>query len=65
VKAADVPKLGVLLPAEPGQERLIGFPVVLQIGWKEPPPVFTLATETVTNLANDQIQQGIKQPPHR
>jgi hypothetical protein len=33
VRAADVPKLGVLLPAEPaGQERLIGFPVVLPMG---------------------------------
>jgi hypothetical protein len=27
--------------------------------------VFTSVTETVTDLANDQIQQGIKQPPHR
>jgi hypothetical protein len=34
VKAADIPKLDVLLPAEPGQERLIGFPVVLPMGWK-------------------------------
>jgi hypothetical protein len=44
VKAADVPKLGVLLTAEPGQERLIGFPVVLPMGWNEYPSVFTLAT---------------------
>jgi hypothetical protein len=34
------------------------------MGWKESPPVFMSATETVTDLANDQIQQGIKQPPH-
>jgi hypothetical protein len=60
VKAADIPKLGVLLPAEQGQERLIGFPVVLPMGWKESPPVFTSATETVTDLANGQIQQGTK-----
>jgi hypothetical protein len=65
VKAADVPKLGVLLPEEQGQERLIGFPVVLQMVRKEPPLVFSSATETVNDLANDQIQQGIKQPPHR
>jgi hypothetical protein len=65
VKAADIPKIGVLLPAEQGQERLIGFPVVLPMGWKESPPVFTSATERVTDLANDQIQQGNKQPPHR
>jgi hypothetical protein len=65
VKAEGIPKLGVLLPVEEGQDRLIGFPVVLLMGWKESPPVFTLATETVTDLANGQIQQGTKQPPHR
>jgi hypothetical protein len=27
--------------------------------------VFTSATETVTDLANDQIQHGTEQPPHR
>jgi hypothetical protein len=64
VKAADVPKLGVLLPAGPGQERLTGFPVVLSMGWKESSTVFTSATETVADLANDQITQGNKQPPH-
>jgi hypothetical protein len=26
--------------------------------------VFTSATETVTELANDQIAQGTKHPPH-
>jgi hypothetical protein len=35
VKAANVPKLGVLLPNAPGQERLIGFPVLLPMVWKE------------------------------
>jgi hypothetical protein len=65
VKTADIPNMGVLLPAEQWQVRLIGFPVVLTMGWKESPPVFTSATETVTDLANDQIQRGTKQPPHR
>jgi hypothetical protein len=59
-----VPKLGVLLPNAPGQERLIGFAVVLPMGWKESPPVFTSTTETVADLANNQIQQGTKQQPH-
>jgi hypothetical protein len=65
VGAADIPKLGVLLPAEHGQAKLIGFPVVMPMGWKEFPPVFTSATETVTDLANDKIQHGTEQPPHR
>jgi hypothetical protein len=65
VKAADVPKLGVMLPSEPGQERLVGLPVVLYVGWKESPYMFMSATETMTDFANDQITQGTKQPPHR
>jgi hypothetical protein len=65
LRAADIPKLGVLLSAEHRQAKLIGFPVVLPMGWKESPPVLTSATETVTDLANDHIQLGTKQPPHR
>jgi hypothetical protein len=65
LKAADIPKLGVLLPAEHGQAKLIGFAAVLPMGWKESPPVFTSATETVTDLVNYQIQHGTEQPPHR
>jgi hypothetical protein len=34
------------------------------MGWKESPPVFTSATETVAELANNRIQQGTKQLPH-
>jgi hypothetical protein len=59
VIAINVPKLGVLLPVESGQERLIGFPVVLSMGCKESPLVFTSAAETVAYLANDKIQQGV------
>jgi hypothetical protein len=65
VKAAGVPKLRVLLPNAPEQERLIVFTVVLPMGWKESPPVFTSATKKTPDLANNQIQQGTKHPPHR
>jgi hypothetical protein len=65
VNAANVPKLGVLLPTDPWQIHLIGFPVVLPMGWKDSPLVFTLATGTVDDLVNDQIHQGTKQPSHR
>jgi hypothetical protein len=65
VQAVDVPELGVLLPAVAGQEHLIGFPLVMTIGWKESPPIFTSATETITNLANVAIKEGVLQKAHR
>jgi hypothetical protein len=65
VQAADVPKLGVLLHAVEGQERLIAFPLVLPMGWNESPPIFTSATETITDLANVAIQQDVVQLAHR
>jgi hypothetical protein len=65
VQAVDVPKLGVLLPTIEGQERLIGFPLVLPMGWKESPPIVSVATETITNLTNVEIKEGVIQQPHR
>jgi hypothetical protein len=34
----DVPKLGVMFPGAPGDEPLIGLPLVLPMGWMQPPP---------------------------
>jgi hypothetical protein len=65
VRAADVPNLGVRLPTVAGQDRLIGFPLVLPMGWKESPPIFTSVTETITNLANVAITEGVPQKSHR
>ena len=33
----DIPKSGVVFPAEPGQEPLIAFPLILLMGWKNIP----------------------------
>ncbi len=30
----DIPKLGVVFPMLPGDKPLIGFPLVLPMGWK-------------------------------
>jgi hypothetical protein len=50
IRAEDVPKLGVQLPAENTEEQIVGFPLVLPMGWKQSPPILTVATETsVTN----------------
>jgi hypothetical protein len=36
IDADDVPKLGVMFPKAPGEELLVGFPLVLQMGWIQP-----------------------------
>ena len=52
---SDIPKLGVVFPTLPGQPRLVAFPMVLPMGWKNSPPIFCTATETVADLANSSI----------
>jgi hypothetical protein len=64
-RAADVPKLGVLFPSQPGDVPLVGFPLALPMGWKESPKIFTAAMETVADLANNALQQKVACGPHR
>jgi hypothetical protein len=65
VRSADIAKLGVLLPTRKGQEPLIGFPLALPMGWKQSPFIFTAATETIADLANQEVNICKPQPPHR
>jgi hypothetical protein len=61
----DVPKLGVMFPGAPCDEPLIGLPLVLPMGWMKSPPLFTAATETVADLANQQLQANGPSTQHR
>ena len=65
VRPADIPKLAVLLPTAPQEAPLVGLPNSLPMGWKESPPYFSAATETVADLANAAITSNQPQPPHR
>ncbi|KAL3823120.1 hypothetical protein ACHAXA_006450 [Cyclostephanos tholiformis] len=60
----DIPKLGVAFPALPHQETLIAFPLVLPMGWKNSPPIFSTATETIADLANTRLVAGATAQPH-
>lgn len=56
VEPDDVPKLGVIFPSRPGQvEPLIALPLVLPMGWKNSPPIFSTATETIADIANMRL----------
>jgi hypothetical protein len=65
IRSEDVPKLAVIFPTAPGEEQLIGLPLMLPMGWKQYPPLFTAATETVTDLANNKLQSRQASMPHR
>jgi hypothetical protein len=38
IRSDDVPKLAIMFPTEAGEEQLIGLPLALPIGWKQPHP---------------------------
>lgn len=59
---ADIPKLGVVFPTRRGQEPLVALPLVLPMGWKNSPPIFTTATETIADLANANIRNKSHTP---
>jgi hypothetical protein len=65
IRSEDIPKLAVMFPTAPGAEHLVGLPLVLPMGWKQYPPLFTAATETVVDLATSRLQSRQASLPHR
>ena len=63
INIEDIPKLGVVFPTRPNQPPLVAFQLVLSMGWKNSPPAFCVATETVADLANDTIASNTPPPP--
>ena len=53
VEPDDVPKLGVIFHSRHGQDEPL--PLVLPMGWKNSPPIFSTATETIADLANTHL----------
>ena len=43
----DITRLGVVFPTTPGEEPLIDFPLVFPMGWKNSPPIYYTASETI------------------
>jgi hypothetical protein len=55
-EAATIPVLGALLPAFPGEEPLIAFPMILPMGWIDSPQYLCSVMETIADLANQRIR---------
>ena len=60
----DIPKLGVVFPTEPGEDPLVAFPLVLPMGWRNSPPIFSTATETIADLTNERLLDPTPPQPH-
>ena len=58
----DIPKLAVVFPTLPGQQRLVALPLVLPMGWKNSPPIFSTATETIADIANQRLKDPSYKP---
>jgi hypothetical protein len=65
LNSSNIPTLAVSLPPLHGNKTLIALPLVLPMGWTESPPYFTVATETVADLANQCLRNYWHPPPHR
>ena len=60
----NVPKLGVAFYAKLGEPKLVAFSLVLPMGWKNTPPVFSAAIETIADLDNHRIKGDFPPPTH-
>jgi hypothetical protein len=63
IRPEDVFKLAIMFPTEEGEEQWVGFPLVLPMGWKQSPHLFTAATETFADLANNKLHSNHPSPP--
>ena len=64
LNVGDIPKLGVIFPTEPGEDPLVAFPLVLPMGWRNSPPIFSTATETGADLTNQRLLDPTPPLPH-
>ena len=67
LRPPDALRLGMLFPHRKNEPKLIAVPLVLPMGWKESPPAFCAATETVADLTNAMLRHDWEHTnmPHR
>lgn len=61
----DAIKLAVVFPHTETEPELLAVPLTLPMGWKNSPPFFSTATETIADVTNRRILQNAKEPRHR
>lgn len=56
--------LNLMSPITEDEEPLISIPLVLPIGWKNSPPIFSTATDTTADLAKQQVLNNLDPLKH-
>ena len=65
LRPEDMAKLGLILPNGPDVEPMVATPLTLPMGWKNSPPLFYTATETVADIANESLRSHQPTRPHK
>ena len=65
LQPTDSPNLGKVFPSKVEDEELVAIPITLYMGWKNLPPIFCTATETVADIANASLHCNTFVLPHR
>ena len=55
LRPSDATELGLVFPSESGNKDLVAILLNLPMGWKNSPPIFCTAMETVSDLANESL----------
>ena len=56
LRPQDAPKLVLIFPSCREEEPMVAIPLKLPMGWKNSPPLFCTATETVADLSNKALR---------
>ena len=65
LRPSDTAKLGFVFPIDAGDKYLVAILLTLPMGWKNSPPIFCTAKETVTDLANEALRAHAPTLPHK
>ena len=65
LRPSDAAKLCLVFPSEAGEEDFVAILLTLPMGWKNLPLIFCTATETVADLANEDLRAHAPTLPHK
>ena len=65
MRLSNAAKSGLFFPSEAGNKYLVTIPLTLPMSWKNSPPIFYTATETVVDLANESLRAHAPTLPHK
>ena len=58
IQLHSIPILGAIIPSLDGEEPMVGFPMILPMGWIDSPPFLCAVTEMIADLTNAWLAHG-------